>query len=120
MPPQKILIRTKPARATSWHVRLAVLGLAVVARIAAAQAPTPVLSPTAVRALVEKYRLEKESTEHASAGRLSQELFEQADRKAKEAEGFLKAGRLQEAREAAREALWSLPVLSPDLPEHVA
>src|SRR5207302_3362433 len=51
--------------------------------------------------------------------KFSPELFKQADLLAKQGEADLAAGRFAEAREAFRAARWNLPVLPPDLPEHV-
>ena len=73
-----------------------------------------------VRALQAKFLTERTAAEKAgSATKFSPELFTQVDKLAKQGETELAAGRLHEAREAYRAARWYLPVLPPDLPEHV-
>ncbi|HEV3444738.1 MAG TPA: WD40 repeat domain-containing protein, partial [Gemmataceae bacterium] len=73
-----------------------------------------------VRALQQKFQAERAGAQKSgSAAKFSAELFKQVDVLAKQGETELAAGRLNEARDAYRAARWYLPVLPPDLPEHV-
>src|SRR5262249_9196626 len=73
-----------------------------------------------VRGLQSKFHEERGALEKsATKTKFSPELFKQVDLLAKKGETALAAGRLIEARDAFRVARWYLPVLPPDLPEHV-
>src|SRR5260370_39237211 len=73
-----------------------------------------------VRTLQQKFQAERAAAQKSgSAAKFSVELFKQVDLLAKQGETEFAAGRLNEARDAYRAARWYLPVLPPDLPEHV-
>src|SRR5216684_5771146 len=73
-----------------------------------------------VRTLQQKFQAERAGAQKSgSAAKFSVELFKQVDLLAKQGETEFAAGRLNEARDAYRAARWYLPVLPPDLPEHV-
>src|SRR6516225_704464 len=73
-----------------------------------------------VRSLLDKYMAERKAIEKGASRQYSARLFSQADAKAKKASELMLVGRLKEAAELAREALWSLPDFPAELPEHVA
>ena len=73
-----------------------------------------------MRDLQQKFQSERAAAQKSgSAAKFSPELFKQVDLLARQGDTELAAGRLQEARDAYRSARWYLPVLPPDLPEHV-
>ena len=75
---------------------------------------------TVVRSLLDKYTAERKASGKVASHQFSAKLFSRADAKAQKASELMLAGRLKEATELAREALWSLPNLPAELPEHVA
>lgn len=95
-----------------------VLGLIGISHLIATQDDHPPADE--VRALQNNYQAERAAGEQAGNTRLfSASLFQRADELARRGTAALIAGRLNEARDAFRQARWQLPYPPLRLPEHV-